>query len=285
MKYNLIGGGSYDLPEGTHPYETCNGCPVFDRCKRRTGEAPLPRDYATNPDCVGYVMLEKALRLSGLPPEYQYANKIAYRFNPNNAAYANSLQSLFERTVDMVSKGSNLAFMSPHKGTGKTFTAATILNEYIIATALKGFDYERPTGKYLKFSTWANKLRRMYQLNDADFSEEVMHEFDMLKEVPLLVIDDIGSGRITNFIRDMTYELIDHRKENLKSTIFTTNLTREQMEMVDNTGVPLTLGDIITSRLFYNTIVYDFAGIDLRDETTLDMKQHLMQKGQWNGGQ
>lgn len=278
MKYTLKNGESIVLADGTFPYDTCHKCPVFDRCQRVKGTAPLPADYHTNTECMGYLMVTRSMELTGLPVEYHSARKETYQFNSNVALFESYLRDTFNRTKDMVANGSNMAFMSADKGTGKTYTAATILNEYVIATAIGHFDYERPVARYLKYSAWANELRKMYRINDDDFSEQLLADFEHLKEVPLLVIDDIGSGRMTNFITDYTYELIDYRKENKKSTIFTTNLTRDQLNSQE------CLGDIITSRLFYNTVIYDISGVDLRGAKSFDVKQQIMQK-RLDGGQ
>ncbi len=90
-----------------------------------------------------------------------------------------------------------------------------------------------------------------------------------MKTVPLLILDDIGNGRFTNYIKDFTYDVIDFRKENKKSTFFTSNLTLQQLEQEN------CLGDIITSRMLFNTVVYQLGGRDRRQEKSYILKPIL----------
>lgn len=246
------------------PYSTCGNCVVKDWCGRRSGGSPLPGDYMQNNECNGYVLLEKALKLSNIPDEYRYANKRNYVFDHDNIGYKEMLMDTFNRVTDVVDSGTNLAFIHQTKGTGKTRTAVTIANEYLFKTVMNPniFDFENPVVLYMKYGAWANELRSMYQLNDEEYNLKTLKNIKKMKEVPLLVIDDIGSGRITPFIRDLTYDIIDYRKEHKKSTIFTSNIPPSQLEQEDY------LGDIITSRMLYKTVVYSMGGRDRRKDET-----------------
>lgn len=246
------------------PYSTCSGCLVKDWCGRKNGTSPLPADYDVNPECSGYVLLEQAFKLSGIPPEFRYANKRNFVFDNDNMSYREPLSESFDRVTDLVDNGANLFFVHPQKGTGKTRTACTIGNEYIFnaCTNPERFDFENPLVMYVKYGTWANEIRQMYQVNDEDYNLKTLRMMNKMKNVPLLIIDDIGSGRLTPIIRDLTYDIIDHRKENLKSTIYTTNVPIPQLETDEY------LGDIITSRMLFKTAIYQIGGRNRRKEET-----------------
>lgn len=245
------------------PYSTCSTCLVKDWCGRRSGQSPLPDDYAYNHDCNGYIMLEQAYKLSNIPAEYRYANKRNYIFDHDNIGYKEDLMDLFNRVVDLVEEGANVALIHPQKGTGKTRTACTVGMEYIFKTCMtEKFDFENPLVLYVKYGTWANEIRQMYQLNDEEYNLKTLRLMKKMKEVPLLILDDIGSGRLTPIIRDLTYDLIDYRKENLKSTIYTSNIPIKQLETDEY------LGDIITSRMLFKTVVYQLGGRDRRRDQT-----------------
>lgn len=244
------------------PYVTCGECLVKDWCGRRSGEVKLPDDYQYNPDCGGYILLEQAVKLSKIPPEYRYANKRNYVFDEDNEIYKDDLIKSFDKIDVIVKKGINIAFIHPNKGTGKTHTACTLANEFIFkaCTDPNLFDYENPLVLYMKYGAWANDLRNMYQIEDKEYNLKVLKEKDQMKTVPLLIMDDIGSGRITDYIRDLTYEIIDYRKENKLSTIITTNIPLEQLKQ------PNYLGDMIVSRLMFNCVLFELGGRDRREE-------------------
>lgn len=246
------------------PYKTCSNCLVRDWCKRRSGEVPLPQDYNVNPECSGYVLLEQAHKLSGIPLEFREVNKRNYTFDNDNIQYRDALADTFNRVEDFVSNGANMFFYSPDVGTGKTRTACTIANEYIFKTCMNPtlFDFESPLALYVKYGRWANELRNMYQLDDEGYNLKTLRFMERMKKVPLLILDDIGSGRLTKYIRDLTYDLIDYRKENRLATIYTSNLNPATLETPDY------LGDVITSRMLFKSVVYQLNGRNRRKEET-----------------
>ncbi|MNP78055.1 Primosomal protein DnaI [compost metagenome] len=85
------------------------------------------------------------------------------------------------------------------------------------------------------------------------------NNIDKMKEVPLLVLDDIGSGRITDVIRDLTYDVIDKRKEEQRSTIYTSNLVDSILKQQESN-----LGEVIVSRIMYNAVHIGLGGRDRR---------------------
>ncbi|MGG6449540.1 ATP-binding protein, partial [Pseudobacillus badius] len=124
------------------------------------------------------------------------------------------------------------------------------------------FDFEHPLVLYVKYGTWANEIRQMYQVNDEDYNLKTLRLMQRMKNVPLLILDDIGSGRITPIIKDLTYDIIDHRKENRKSTLYTTNISIPALESEQY------LGELITSRMLFKTAVYQLGGRNRRKEQT-----------------
>lgn len=98
-------------------------------------------------------------------------------------------------------------------GTGKSYTAAAIANELmermnpVIMTSfvkllqdMQGFDVD--DGSYMNRLNWAK----------------------------LLIIDDLGAERGTDYALEKVYDIIDSRYRSGKPAIFTTNLTMQQMK-------------------------------------------------------
>jgi len=250
------------------PYVTCAQCVVRDWCQRRNGTTPLPQDYTINPECGGYILLNQAIKLSQIPLEYQNANKRNFIIDTDNKMYKDYIIDTFNSIEEIVKNGNNLAFIHPQKGTGKSYTAIAFAMEYIFKSVMNPslFNFESPLVLYIKYGSWANDLRQIYQLNDEDFTQKVLQQVKLMKTVPLLILDDIGNGRFTNYIKDFTYDVIDFRKENKKSTFFTSNLTLQLLEQEN------CLGDIITSRMLFNTVVYQLGGRDRRQEKSYILK-------------
>ncbi|MEK5436067.1 MULTISPECIES: ATP-binding protein [Paenibacillus] len=240
------------------PYVTCESCVVKDWCGRRNRSVPLPPNYLLNAECSGFVMLEQALKLSRIPKEYRNANLRNFKFDDDNGLFQKQITGFLQRPLNVVEKGFNLALFHQNKGTGKTYTACAIMNEFIYKGCMNPeiFDFENPLALYIKFNTWANKNRDRYR-DDAMY-EESLRDMEQMREAPLLVLDDIGSGRITPVIRDLLYDVIDYRKEEQKSTIYTSNFVDSVLRQ------DAYLGGIIVSRMMYNTVLIDLGGRDKR---------------------
>jgi DNA replication protein DnaC len=242
-------------------FPSCPECVVKDWCKLRSGEVKLPPDYMLS-FCVGYEKLNRALELAKIPKEYLNANLYNYKVDSDNQEYADLIKEVLKNAVGFVESGTNLALIHQNKGTGKTWTANAVLNEFIykVCRDPEWFDFENPVGLYVKFGAWANRQRDIYTLNDDGFTHQVHKELQQMKEVPLLILDDIGSGRITSIIRDLIYDVIDYRKEEQKSTIFTSNYPDTVLKQDEM------LGEMVVSRMFYNTMVIPLGGRDRRQD-------------------
>lgn len=106
-------------------------------------------------------------------------------------------------------------------GTGKSFFACCIANALIEKLV---------PACVTNFPRILNKLQ-----NFASDKQEDKQEFiDKLQRYELLVIDDLGVERDTPYTLEQIYNIIDTRSRSNNPTLFTTNLTIEQMEKVQD---------------------------------------------------
>lgn len=106
-------------------------------------------------------------------------------------------------------------------GTGKGHLAAAIIKEVIRrhgATAL-----------FVKYHDLVRKIKHSWSKNSEQSEEQILKA---VREVDLLVLDEIGVQFDTNAERLILYAILDHRYEYLKPTILTTNLNMKQLEKV-----------------------------------------------------
>ncbi len=89
------------------------------------------------------------------------------------------------------------------------------------------------------------------------------HELRRLARIPLLLLDDLGSAKASEWVEEITYRLINERYNGLRPTIFTSNLpaTAPKGQGPDLTSV---LGDRIVSRLAEMTTIIPIVGADRR---------------------
>ncbi|MGW2692392.1 ATP-binding protein [Streptomyces sp. NPDC001296] len=87
------------------------------------------------------------------------------------------------------------------------------------------------------------------------------HELKQLTRIPLLLIDDLGTEKVSEFTEEATYRLLNERYNHCRPLIITSNLPAH-----DPNGVDLVdkVGERITSRLAQITTIVPMSGADRR---------------------
>jgi DNA replication protein DnaC len=86
-------------------------------------------------------------------------------------------------------------------------------------------------------------------------------ELERLARIPLLLLDDLGSAKSSEWTEEITYRLINERYNACLPSIYTSNLPATSPDGRDITSA---LGERIASRLSQDTHVVAMAGPDLR---------------------
>lgn len=101
-------------------------------------------------------------------------------------------------------------------GSGKSFLASCIAN-YLIEEKLLSV-------KMRNFAEIINDLQ------SGGFSLDKNKYIDLITNVPLLILDDLGIERDTSYAKEQVYNVINARYQKQKPTIITTNLSFETIE-------------------------------------------------------
>lgn len=97
-------------------------------------------------------------------------------------------------------------------GAGKTFYGACIANQLL------------SQGVRVGMVTMTDLIGRLFSAQDKEAVIRWIQSFD------LLILDDFGAERDTEYAKEQVFAIVDARSRSGKPTIFTTNLTRVQME-------------------------------------------------------
>ena len=103
-------------------------------------------------------------------------------------------------------------------GAGKTHTAIVLANELM----------EREMVEVL-FLNIPEAITRVKKTFDSEIKTEDSRLFERMKEMELLVLDDVGVEKYSDWMADQMYQIIDHRWKNRKPMIFTSNLSLEDL--------------------------------------------------------
>lgn len=142
-----------------------------------------------------------------------------YRFERDNGSVPQMAQAkkYVEHWKEMSEKNLGLLFWGK-SGNGKTFTAACIANALI-----ESRDLHAPDVKMTTFGTILNKLPAM----SAQDKEYYLNGF---RTCGLLILDDFGMERQTDYAREQVFNIIDGRYLAKKPLIVTTNLSLSDLK-------------------------------------------------------
>jgi DNA replication protein DnaC len=151
-----------------------------------------------------------------IPPLYRNASFDNFVLPGENPIASRGLESVmvkasaYAREFPFVPKP-GLLFIGP-TGTGKTHLAISVLRK-LMARGFEGVYYD-----------YINLLERVRSGYDSAAAPEDREAYQTCLDVPVLLLDDLGSHRVIGWIEDTVTAIVTHRCNNQKALIATTNL-------------------------------------------------------------
>lgn len=110
------------------------------------------------------------------------------------------------------------AYIYGPSGTGKTYLVKVLANE--LHAQFRNFCFIKAVDMAMVFRSAAAKFAQ------GDLTKQ-------FKNVDVLIIDDYGTQKNTDFIKEMVFSVLDYRYENKKITILTSNLPHGEIDESD----------------------------------------------------
>ena len=192
--------------------ETCSGC-------GGSGWKIIQRDgmsAAERCDCSNAGRATWLEEQANIPPLYELAsveNFVLPQANPTaRTGLGTALLAVksYIREYPSCPKPGLLFLGSP--GTGKTHLAVAALRGLLA----KGFE-----GIFFDFQNLLDRIRSGYDKTSGATDKEA---YRSALEAEIIVLDDLGAHRVTDWVEDTVTSIITHRCNNRKATIITTNL-------------------------------------------------------------
>ena len=228
------------------PYEGEVFCPMTEcQCKRERREADK-RAFNERQEAD-----RREQRRRECFPEVKMRGWTFDKDDRKNAEKTHTAQGYVENFPEFLKAGKGLLFFGS-VGVGKSFLAACICNALI-------------DNGYTAYMTNLSRLDK--QIFSAKDKQEVI---DGLERFDLLVIDDFGIERQTDYMNENVYAVIEARRGSGLPMILTTNLTAEQLSAGQDE-----VKNRIMSRLKEVCIPIQFTGQDRRAKKLTEDYQRL----------
>ena len=167
-------------------------------------------------DCANIGREKRIEERSNIPLLYRNASVDSFVLPSDNPTARTGLGTVVITVRSFVREFPNvpkpgLLFMGP-PGTGKTHLAVAVLRGLIA----RGFE-----GVFFDFQNLLDRIRSGYDQQSGTMDREA---YRTALDTDILLLDDLGAHRVTDWVEDTVTSIVTHRCNNKKATIVTTNL-------------------------------------------------------------
>ncbi|MBQ4543784.1 MAG: hypothetical protein IJA19_06420 [Clostridia bacterium] len=192
-----------------------------ERCWYKDGHCQYYGTPECDSTCHRFLEMDYLMWASKIPP----ARQTPFTLIPNNVdvpAFLR-LKSIKDNITSFVAQGRSLYLFSENTGNGKTAWGIKLLQSYF--NHIWNGNRFRCRGVFVFVPKFLNDLKNDPRGKNPDFKEFL----DNVIKADVVVWDDIGANKLTDYEHANLLSFIDQRRLNLQSNIYTGNLDSEKL--------------------------------------------------------
>jgi DNA replication protein DnaC len=226
--------------------EVCPACKGF-------GVLETPEGRVITCRCRAAGLAEARMRAAEIPERYLNCKVENYDLKRPGASQSHMRASLIARKFieEWKTRDRGLMFVGP-VGVGKTHLSVAILKTLIEDWGVRGL--------FCDFSDLLERIQATFSRTNPDSADDVLAPY---RDAELLVLDELGARRPTDWVRDVLYGLINTRYNRQRLTIVTSNYSdapvRQGEEKLEDR-----IGTMVRSRLYEMCDLVVLDGLDYR---------------------
>jgi DNA replication protein DnaC len=201
--------------------------------------------------CREGVAVEARRRAARIPERYRNCSLVNFSGLTDSQRAGKALARRFVESYPAVDAG--LLLVGP-VGVGKTHLAVAILAELVDAKGVRGL--------FCDVADLLDRIQASFSRGVEESADDVLAPY---RDVELLVLDELGARRPTDWARDVLYGLLNTRYNRKRTTILTTNFA-DQPEKPGGETLEMRVGAAVRSRLSEMCQPVVLAGPDFRRE-------------------
>lgn len=191
---------------------------LAEPCQKCDGEEYIIKgNQAVTCECRKHKKLMKTIIDAEIPPKYEHVTLDNFREIDNTCT---KLKTMARSYAQSFKPGCTGFLFKGKTGTGKTHLAVSILKELLF----KGFK-----GQY------TNTVELLQFIRSVQFNtwkhDELTEKMDHILEQDLLILDDLGAEKVTDWTQERLYSLINKLYVNNKTIIVTSNVDLHELSM------------------------------------------------------
>lgn len=204
------------------PYEKCDGSGLIWIVDHQENT-----EFMRECKCKEEKALERLMRSAKVPEEFRNAKIASFHIDWYKTEKSKQRAAIAKRASvnyvkkfrEMQEQGKGLYFYSYEKGSGKTRLASSVGGALI----------QQHQAQVL-FTTAVDCLAEIRKTFGENSKKSTSELIDTIKNVDVLIIDDIGVEKVSDWVEQTFTTILEYRLTNKKVCIFTSNMSIEELD-------------------------------------------------------